>query len=74
MAFVPIEQLIADNGWKTLRLIATDMDGTLTQQGKFTASLLHALEHLSAVYIPILIFTSRLSAGWVSGLATYLPS
>ena len=58
--------------WKSPRLIATDMDGTLAQQGKFTASLLHALEDLSAADIPVLIVTGR-SAGWVSGLATYLP-
>jgi hypothetical protein len=44
MAFVPIEQAITNNCLKTLRLIATDMDGTLTQQGKFTASLLQALK------------------------------
>ena len=34
MPFVPIEQAIADNGWKTLRLIATDMDGTHSAGGK----------------------------------------
>jgi len=48
------------------------MDGTLTQQGKFTASLLQALEDLSASDIPVLIVTGR-SAGWVSGLVSYLP-
>ncbi len=72
MAFTPIEQAIINTCFKNLRLIATDMDGTLTTQGKFTASLLHALEDLSAAAIPVLIVTGR-SAGWVSGLATYLP-
>lgn len=72
MAFAPIEQAITHTCFKNLRLIATDMDGTLTTQGKFTASLLHALEDLSAADIPVLIVTGR-SAGWVSGLATYLP-
>jgi HAD superfamily hydrolase (TIGR01484 family) len=72
MAFAPIEQAITTNYFKNLRLIATDMDGTLTTQGKFTAELLHALEDLIAVDIPVLIVTGR-SAGWVSGLATYLP-
>jgi HAD superfamily hydrolase (TIGR01484 family) len=72
MALVPIEQSITSERWKPPRLIATDMDGTLTQQGKFTARLLHALEDLSAADIPVLIVTGR-SAGWVSGLATYLP-
>ncbi|MFN9952258.1 MAG: HAD family hydrolase, partial [bacterium] len=34
--------------WKNIRLVATDMDGTLTQEGKFTSSLLQALENLAA--------------------------
>lgn len=72
MAFVPIEQTITNNCLKTLRLIATDMDGTLMQKGKFTASLLQAFKDLSGADIPVLIVTGR-SAGWVSGLATYLP-
>jgi hypothetical protein len=72
MEFAPIEQGITNNGFKKLRLIATDMDGTLTQQGKFTASLLQAFEDLSASDIPVLIVTGR-SAGWVSALVTYLP-
>lgn len=72
MVFVPIEQAITSDRTKKPRLIATDMDGTLTQQGKFTASLLQAFEDLSAAGIPVLIVTGR-SAGWVSGLATYLP-
>jgi hypothetical protein len=41
MVFVSIEQAITSDlrfadRLKKLRLIATDMDGTLTQQGKFT--------------------------------------
>lgn len=55
-----------------IRLVATDMDGTLTQQGKFTSALLSALEQLAQAQIPVLVVTGR-SAGWVSGLATYLP-
>lgn len=72
MVLVPLKQAITNNAWKPPRLIATDMDGTLTQQGKFTASLLQSLEDLSIANIPVLIVTGR-SAGWVSGLATYLP-
>src|ERR687886_2778749 len=72
MVFVPIEQAITSDRIKKPRLMAPDMDGTLTQQGKFTASLLQALEDLSAADIPVLIVTGR-SAGWVSGLVTYLP-
>lgn len=63
----------AKNSWlKNIRLIATDMDGTLTQHGKFTAPLLQALEDLASSGVQVLIVTGR-SAGWVSGLATYLP-
>lgn len=53
-------------------LVATDMDGTLTQDGKFTASLLASLAQLAAVEIPVVIVTGR-SAGWVQGIAAYLP-
>ena len=53
-------------------LLATDMDGTLTRQGKFTAALLKGLEQLQAVGLPVVIVTGR-SAGWVNGLAHYLP-
>lgn len=60
------------NNLFNLRLIATDMDGTLTQDGKFTANLLQALQELSAAKIAVLIVTGR-SAGWVSGLVSYLP-
>ncbi len=53
-------------------LIATDMDGTLTQRGKFTPALLQALDDLAAIGTKVLIVTGR-SAGWVSGLVSYLP-
>jgi hypothetical protein len=33
MVFIPFEQAIADNGGKTMRLIATDMHGTLGSPG-----------------------------------------
>ena len=56
----------------SVRLIATDLDGTLTRNGKFTSQLLTALESLAAKNIPVLIVTGR-SAGWVSAIAHYLP-
>ncbi|MEO0986836.1 MAG: HAD hydrolase family protein, partial [Cyanobacteria bacterium J06639_14] len=55
-----------------IRLIATDMDGTLTQQGQFTASLSQALEALAAEGLATIIVTGR-SAGWVQGILAYLP-
>lgn len=54
---------------QTVKLIATDMDGTLTQHEKFTPQVLAALAKSP---LPIVITTGR-SAGWVSGLAHYLP-
>lgn len=48
------------------------MDGTLTRLGKFTADLLQVLEDLQAAGISVLIVTGH-SAGWVSGLVSYLP-
>jgi hypothetical protein len=55
-----------------VRLIATDMDGTLTDRGQFTPALLRSLTALAAADIPTLIVTGR-SAGWVQGLVAYLP-
>ncbi len=72
MVFLPLDQAISKDCFKNVRLIATDMDGTLTQSGKFTPALLQALEDLAKAGMAVLIVTGR-SAGWVSGLASYLP-
>lgn len=58
--------------WENIRLVATDLDGTLTQGEKFDSKLFKALSKLSAVGIDILITTGR-SAGWVQAIANYLP-
>ena len=58
--------------WKNVHLIATDMDGTLTREGKFTAQLLQSLEKIAQTQIDIIIVTGR-SAGWVEAVAHYLP-
>ncbi|MBH8554451.1 HAD family phosphatase [Nostocaceae cyanobacterium CENA357] len=55
-----------------IRLVATDMDGTLTNNGKFSAALLQTLEDLAAASIQVIIITGR-SAGWVSGLSSLMP-
>ena len=69
-------QLITSNlsqaVFKKLRLVATDMDGTLTVNGQFEPSLLQAFARLREHNIEIMIVTGR-SAGWVSGLVNYLP-
>lgn len=57
---------------QAVRLVASDMDGTLTQHGQFTPNLLQALAQLAALEVDILIVTGR-SAGWVQGVAHYLP-
>lgn len=62
----------AQDALKSVRLIATDMDGTLTIAGKFRPAFLGALERLKAAGFLVVIVTGR-SAGWVSGLAHYLP-
>lgn len=72
MAFVPLADVVNSDFFKNIRLIATDMDGTLTQNGKFTPELLQAFEDLNEANIKVIIVTGR-SAGWVSGLANYLP-
>jgi HAD superfamily hydrolase (TIGR01484 family) len=63
---------VSSTSLSNIRLIATDMDGTLTRRGKFTPALLQALEDLAAADIKVLIVTGR-SAGWVSGLSSLMP-
>lgn len=63
---------LLDANLADIRLVATDMDGTLTQSGRFTPELLQALTDLAAANIQVIVVTGR-SAGWVSGLVTYLP-
>lgn len=65
-ADLPAQQL------NTIKLIATDMDGTLTVDGKFPAIFGQALWDLQNSGFAVVIVTGR-SAGWVSGLAHYLP-
>ena len=69
---LPLSEFLPSQDWQNLRLIATDMDGTLTVGGKFTNKLLKNLEDLAALGIEILIVTGR-SAGWVSGLSNLMP-
>jgi hydroxymethylpyrimidine pyrophosphatase-like HAD family hydrolase len=55
-----------------IRLVATDMDGTLTDLGHFTPLMLQAFTDLAAHGITTVIVTGR-STGWVQGLIAYLP-
>lgn len=72
MSFVSLSPAIVTQQCQSVRLIATDMDGTLTTREKFTPLLLQTFEQLSRSGIEVLIVTGR-SAGWVSALAHYLP-
>jgi hydroxymethylpyrimidine pyrophosphatase-like HAD family hydrolase len=47
----------SQNSLQNVRLIATDMDGTLTEQGKFTSNLLQILEKLAQTKIDVIIVT-----------------
>ncbi|MGD1902963.1 MAG: HAD family hydrolase [Geitlerinemataceae cyanobacterium] len=66
----PLDRLTHWHG--NIRAIATDMDGTLTRRGEFSSALLADFERLDAAGIAVVVTTGR-SAGWVSGLACYLP-
>ncbi len=68
----PILKAITDNRLGDIRLLATDMDGTLTQDGKFSENLIRVLKQLQQNHVDVLIVTGR-SAGWVQAIATYLP-
>lgn len=54
-----------------IRLIAADIDGTLTSGGKFTPALLESIDLLNRQGIKLLLVTGR-SAGWVSAVNNYL--
>lgn len=56
----------------SVRLVAADIDDTLTQAGKFTGELLAALSQLAQAGLHTLLVTGR-SAGWGQALAAYLP-
>jgi HAD superfamily hydrolase (TIGR01484 family) len=65
-------QPLTPESLKDVRLIATDIDGTLTSGGKFSVELLQAIDRANAKGIKLLLVTGR-SAGWVSAINNYLP-
>lgn len=68
----PLPSTASSAAWRyRIQLVATDMDGTLTETGKFSSSLLEGLQQLKQQGIRVLVVTGR-SAGWVSGLVNYL--
>ena len=72
MSLKPVSDLLDNKALPNLRLVAADLDGTLTKNGKFTPAFLRAIEKLSAANIQVLIVTGR-SAGWVQAIKNYLP-
>ena len=72
MTLKPLSTAIANTVVQNIRLIATDVDGTLTQRGKFTPKLITAIETLTQAGIEVILITGR-SAGWVQALNNYLP-
>ena len=64
---------IDNYNWGEIKLIASDMDGTLTKEEKFDSKLFQTLTKLLAADVEVLITTGR-SAGWVQAIATYLPT
>ncbi|KKD36320.1 MAG: HAD family hydrolase [Limnoraphis robusta] len=72
MTLEPFQTAIGKTQAQKIRLIASDVDGTLTQQGKFTPKLISAIETLTQAGIELILITGR-SAGWVQALNNYLP-
>ncbi|WP_013321696.1 HAD-IIB family hydrolase [Gloeothece verrucosa] len=72
MALLPISEAVVKDDFTTVALLASDFDGTLTHQGKLTATVIKKLSALAAAEIPVLIITGR-SAGWVEAINSYLP-
>jgi hydroxymethylpyrimidine pyrophosphatase-like HAD family hydrolase len=64
--------LINPSDLSNIRLIASDVDGTLTQNGIFSSDFISTLIDLQSAGIKVLLVTGR-SAGWVSALVNYLP-
>jgi HAD superfamily hydrolase (TIGR01484 family) len=61
-----------DEQLQNIRLVATDMDGTLTNNEKLTSEVIKSIEQLIENKIFVVIVTGR-SAGWVNAIANYLP-
>ncbi len=70
MPLMPLDQ--SDLVLSQICLIATDMDGTLTIDEKFTPELFDALQRLLQANIDVIVITGR-SAGWVSAVNHYFP-
>ncbi len=69
---MPLPQPLSSQDLSAIRLIATDVDGTLTRDGQMTPQLLQDLTRLQQADVEVILVTGR-SAGWVSAFAHYFP-
>jgi hydroxymethylpyrimidine pyrophosphatase-like HAD family hydrolase len=60
MPLLPLKALVNDAA--QIRLIASDVDGTLTRSDHFTPQLLETIAQLTKANLPLLLVTGR-SAG-----------
>ncbi len=72
MTLTKLTKELLTNQFKQIKVIATDIDGTLTKKGEFSSQLLSTLEQLQKHNIQVILITGR-SAGWCQGLVNYLP-
>ncbi|WP_107671031.1 HAD family hydrolase [Cyanothece sp. BG0011] len=72
MLLTKLTKELVTNQFKKIKLIATDIDGTLTKKGEFSSQLLSTLEQLQKHKIQVILITGR-SAGWCQGIVNYLP-
>ncbi len=72
LAPVPLRDASARGEFSRVRMLATDIDGTLTTGGVITGNVLSALAELADAGIEVLPVSGR-STGEVLGLARYLP-
>jgi hypothetical protein len=63
MPLLPLEALVNDVA--QIRLIASDVDGTLTCADKFTPRLLEAIAQLTQANLPLLLVQDAPQAGWM---------
>lgn len=69
---IPSLQTAPQDLLRGIRLVATDIDGTMTRDGKIPAAILTMIEALADAGIEVLPITGR-PAGEALGLARYLP-
>lgn len=67
-----LENLKDYSEFANIRLIASDIDGTLTRDDQLCAEVIQAIDQLQQYGVSVLLVTGR-SAGWGHALAGYLP-